>query len=276
MHNHITPQAYLKHFSTIQNADLIWRFDRQESRWEPVPLKRAGQRKDFLPPDEEDRLTGIENSASGPLNKLRERLGLDEGGRVAVGKYVAAMIARTERMRSRMADSLSEDIASARSDPELLAMQWNVPMAPMLGHLDRIEESLEGDPLRTKDSLLHQVLELPKVLDHIIDMNWHVFTVESSERFLTSDNPVFISKAKGLMHPHGEFLFPLASEVALVGSWQGPKRGLTFLSASSRFIKEFNRHVVSGAGRWLYFHEKADWLTRVVQNPSTRIGRESW
>ena len=119
-------------------------------------------------------------------------------------------------------------------------------MAPMLGHLDRIEESLEGDPLRTKDSLLHQVLELPKVLDHIIDMNWHVFTVESSERFLTSDNPVFISKAKGLMHPHGEFLFPLASEVALVGSWQGPKRGLTFLSASSRFIKEFNRHVVSG------------------------------
>ena len=276
MHNHITPQEYLKHFSTNQNSDLIWRFDRQESRWERVPVMRAGQRKDFLPLDEEKRLTKIEQSALGPLNQLRKRSRLSGGDRIAVGKYVAVMIARTERMRSRMADSLSEDIASAKSDPERLALQWNVPMAPMLDHLDRIEESLKDDPFRTKNPLLHQVLELPDVLDYIMEMNWQVFTVDSSERFLTGDNPVFIGKAKGLMPPHGEFLFPLASEVALVGSWQGPKRGLTFMPASSRFIKESNRHVVSRTGRWLYFHEKADWLTRVVQNPSTRIGRESW
>ena len=276
MHNHITPQEYLKHFSTNQNSDLIWRFDRQESRWERVPVMRAGQRKDFLPLDEEKRLTKIEQSALGPLNQLRKRSRLSGGDRIAVGKYVAVMIARTERMRSRMADSLSEDIASAKSDPERLALQWNVPMAPMLDYLDRIEESLQDDPFRTKNPLLHQVLELPDVLDYIMEMNWQVFTVDSSERFLTGDNPVFIGKAKGLMPPHGEFLFPLASEVALVGSWQGPKRGLTFMPASSRFIKESNRHVVSRTGRWLYFHEKADWLTRVVQNPSTRIGRESW
>ena len=186
------------------------------------------------------------------------------------------MLARTERARSRMADSLSEHIASAKNNPERLATQWNVPVGPILHHLGKIEESLGDNPLRTKDPLLHRVLELPIVVDHIIEMNWQVFTAKSSERFLTGDSPVFVSRANGLIRPHGEFLFPLASEVALIGNWQRPKRGLTFLNAPSRLIKEFNRYMVSGADRWLYYHERADWLNKVVRNKSTRRGREPW
>ena len=218
----------------------------------------------------------IEQSALVPLDQLRERSDLDEGGRVAVGEYLSAMIARTERARLRMADYLSRDIASAKGDPELTAKQWNVPVAPMLDSLVKIEERLHDDPLRTTEPLLHQVLELPGVLDHIVEMHWEVLTAESSEQFLTCDNPVFVGQAIGLIPPDGEFLFPLASEVALVGSWQRPRRSLTFLPASSRFIKEFNRHVVSGAERWLYFREPADWIKKVVQNPSTRTGRKPW
>ena len=276
IHNHITPKEYLRHFATNQSPDQIWRYDKQEGLWESLPVESAGQRKDFYTPGEETRLAGIEGSALVPLDQLRERSDIDKGRRVAVGEYLAAMIARTEPARLRMADYLSQDIASAKGNPELTAKQWKVPVAPMLGRLSKIEEGLHDDPLRTKEPLLRQVLELPAVLDHIVEMHWGVFTAESSERFLTCDNPVFVGQAKGLMPPDGEFLFPLASEVALVGSWQGPRRSLTFLPASSKFIKEFNRYVVSGADRWLYFHERADWIKKVVQNPSTRIGRKPW
>ena len=175
-----------------------------------------------------------------------------------------------------MAKYLSEDIADAKSDPELSAASWQVPVAPMLKYLGELEGRLSYDPLRTKDTLLHQVLDLQDVRDLIAGMNWQVFTAKSSEGFLTSDNPVFVGRAKGLKSPNGTFLFPLTPSIALVGNWQTPERGLTYLSADSRSIRDFNRYVVSGADRWLYYHEKVDWVIKVIRNPSIRIGREPW
>ena len=141
MHNHITPQEYLKHFATDQCPDLIWRHDKREGLWESLSIMRAGQRKDFYPPEEESRLCRIEQSALVPLNQLRERSELDGSGRVAVGEYLAAMIARTEHARWKMADYLSRDIADAKSDPDLLAKQWKVPVAPMLERLGKIRRA---------------------------------------------------------------------------------------------------------------------------------------
>ena len=248
----------------------------REDRWESLPVMRAGQRMDFYPPGEEARLAKIEQSALGPLNRLRNRSKLDLGGRGAVGKYLVAMIARTERARLRMADYLSSDIASAKGNPELTAKRWNGPEASMLDYLRKIEEGLEGDPLRTTQPLLHQVLEFPGVQAHVLQMHWEIFTAASPEQFLTSDSPVFVGGDTGLKPPRGEFRFALASDVALVGSWQGRRGGLQFLKGSPGLIREFNRYVISGADRWLYFHEKADWVPKVVMNPSTRIGRRPW
>ena len=276
INTHITPREYLKHFTTIEDLDLIWRYDKQNARWERLSVSRVGQRRNFYSPEEESRLAEIEYSASFPFNQLREGSELDDSGRAAAGKYLATMIARTERARLRTAAIFSEEVAGAKSDSGRWAMEGNVPEAHMLNYLDEIDERLRGDPLRTKEPLLLHVLELPEILDHIIAMNWQVFMARSPERFLTSDHPVFVGKAKGLKRPDGEFLFPLASQVALVGSWRGPNRSLTFSSASSQIIKKFNRYVVSGAERWLYFHEPADWVTKVVRNPSTKVGREPW
>ena len=273
MHNHITPQEYLKHFATHKYPDRIWRFDKQKVSSEILPVKVAGQRQDFYSPGEEQRLGKIEQFALAPLNQLRERSEIDGSGRVAIGTYLATMLARTERMRFKMADYLSEDVADIKSHLELWSMKWNVTVEQLLKFLKGLEENLQGNPLRTKETVLSQVLYLPGVLDHVVDMNWQVFTAESSEQFLTSDNPVFVV-ANGLKPPRGEFLFPLASESVLVGSWQPPRRSLTYRPAHSPFIKEINRHVVSGADRWLYFHKRAAWIIRVIQNPSTGIGRE--
>lgn len=274
LHNHITPQEYLKHFAAYQYPERIWRYDKRGSSPKLLPIKATGQRKDFHPLGEERRLFRIEKSASPALNQLRDHSQIDEVGRVAIGNYLATMLARTERTRSKMADYLSEDIASLKNDPEVPARMWKVPMEPMLKHLEELEERLLRDnPLRTKETILNQALYLPDVLDHIVDMNWQVFTAESSERFLTSDNPVFVG-TNGLKPPRGEFLFPLASESVLVGSWQSPKRRLTYRPANLQLVKGINRYTVSGADRWLYFHQRAGWVIKVIQNPSTKVGRE--
>ena len=277
LHNHIIPQEYLKHFGTAKDPELVWRYDKQCGKREQIPVKRVSQRKDFFSEVDERMLSeNVEGPALRHLNKLREGKQLDHHGRVAIGEYLTRMVARTERIRLKMAESLSKDVAEARSNPRLWAMRWGVPVEPMLKYLNEKGEGLQPDPLRTKEPLLHQVLDFPEVRDHLVGMNWQVFTTDSSERFLTSDNPVFIGRAQGLKPPHGKFLFPLASKVALVGSWQGPNRNLTFRPAYSPLIKEFNRYVVSGAHHWLYFHEKADWVRKMVQNPSTRVGRKPW
>ena len=276
LHNHITPQEYLKHFATNQCRDRIWRYDKEKGTWGLLPIKSAGQRKDFYPQAEEDRLTKIEQSALVPLDQLRERSQLNDDGRDAVGEYLAATIARTESIRLKMANYLAAGIADEKSDSEETARRWNVPVALVLEHLDTIEEGLEGDPFRTQEPLLHRVLELPEVLRYIVQMNWRVFTTDSPERFLTCDNPVFVGQANGLMPPDGEFLFPIASRSALVGSWRGPERSVAFHEATSRIIKEFNRYVVSSAVRWLYGHQKVDWVRKVVKNPKTSIGRAPW
>ena len=276
IHNHITPQEYLKHFATSKCPDRIWRYDKRKAFPELLPIIATGQRKDFYPSVEESRLSKIEQSALVPFNQLRGHLPISESGRVAAAHYLATMIARTERVRLKMAKYLSEDIANAKNAPELSAAKWNVPVAPMLEHFGELEEQLSYDPLRTKDTILHQVLEFPDVQDLIAEMNWQVLTANASEGFLTSDTPVFVGRAKGLKPPNGTFLFPLASWIALVGSWQTPQRSLAYLSADSRFIREFNRYVSSGADRWLYYRERADWVIKVMKNPSIRVGREPW
>ncbi len=277
IHNHITPQEYLKHFATKHNPDLIWRFNIRKGTWEELPIMRAGQRKDFFPPELEQLLSEkVEGPAISHLNKLREKQCIDMAGRLAVARYVTVMIARTERMRMRMADSLSQDIGEALQDPEEAARKWNLPIAPMYMSLLRIEDSMQGDPLRTKEPALRHVLGLPGVLDHIMRMNWQVFTVDTADGFLTSDHPVFVSKTAGLKHENAEFMFALASDIALVGNWKLTPGELDFQSANSRFTKEFNRHIVSAAENWIYFHKKAKWVNKVVQNPSTNIGRDAF
>lgn len=277
IHNHITPQEYLKHFATKHNPDLIWRFNIRKGTWEELPIMRAGQRKDFFPPELEQLLSEkVEGPAISHLNKLREKQCIDMAGRLVVAQYVTVMIARTERMRMRMADSMSQDIGEALQDPEEAARKWNLRIAPMCMSLLRIEDSMQGDPLRTKEPALRQVLGLPGVLDHIMRMNWQVFTVDTADGFLTSDHPVFVSKTAGLKHENAEFMFALASDTALVGNWKLTPGELDFQSANSRFTKEFNRHIVSAAENWIYFHKKAKWVNKVVQNPSTIVGREAF
>ena len=269
IHNHTTPREYLKHFATNDDPEKTWRYDIKDRKWELLPVEIVGQRSDFYSMEMEISLNSkIEAPAQSHFNRLRRGEQVDGAGRLAVARYVVNMATRVERTREKMADSLQREITQIMEAPEEWAIKWNVPEDILLDHLEQKEQSLLGDPLRTKDPVLRTVLELPNALALIMDMNWHVFAVDTIDRILTSDNPVFVG-AQRLKPPHGEFFFPLASKVAMVGNWKGAKEGLTYLSANSRFVKEFNRYVVAGADRWLYFHEKADWVTKMVKNPST-------
>ena len=164
IHNHITPQEYLKHFATIRNPDLIWRFNIRKNIWKELPVQRAGQRRDFFSSEYDFLLNeNVEGPAQSYLNKLRKGEHVDEDGRFAVSKYVAVMIARTEPMRLRMADTISQDIGRALQDPEVTAKKLGLPVAPMRTLLRQIEDRMQGDPLRTKEPVLRQVLDLPKV-----------------------------------------------------------------------------------------------------------------
>ena len=193
---HTIPRKYLEYFGMIEDISLIWRYSVENYRWapEPAPIKKVGRRVDFYTQAEEHQLNKIEDAALYPLDQLRIGQQLDDKGRLAVGIYLVAMLARVERTRNKMHDSLDKEITNVRSASKTFSTKWNVPEDFLLNYLDEKAKMLQEDPLRTRDSVLHRVLELPETLDHLMQMHWRVFDVTSSERFLTSDNPVFISE----------------------------------------------------------------------------------
>ena len=280
IHNHTTPREYLRHFASSADADKIWRYSLHEGVWELIPVANVGQRKDFYTAEEEVRLSKIEGSAIAPLRLLRAGQQLDHEGQRAVGVYLTTMIARVEHTRKKLPSYLRSEISAMQSDiqenTDYWTEQWNLPASYMVKYLSDKHQSLTGDPLRIKDPIFSQIGVLPQVIEHITRMCWTALTSNSSDRFLTSDNPVFVRRDIGLKPPDGEFLFALSSEVGLMGSWRSPSEGLEFLKGPSGLVREFNRCVIAGADRWLYFHEKAKWVREAAKNPSTKSGRRPW
>jgi len=94
-------------------------------------------------------------------------------------------------------------------------------------------------------------------------MVWTFYVAPKPHAFLTSDNPVFISKEFGLGKNVSELSFPISSDVTLVASWINvSKEG--FSEAPPKLLKELNRRTISEASQYVYFSENCDWVITIL------------
>ena len=281
MGHHYLPQHYLRCFSTPDNPDYIWMYDKSSKEFKRLPIQNVAQSSEFYSEEDERALSEkIEQPAQAPLKQLRKGQQVDVRGRLAVTFYLESMIKRVPHIRNSMLEIAPQAkanlLAEIRGNPESLASRSNLTQAQVLHQIDQWEHEFDSNRLSGRDDLIRRQWSTRALIECIFSMTWRVIRADGSHHFLTGDNPVFFDKGYGLKPPYGEFSFPLSSDVALHGSWQGPSAGLLFVQSNPALVKEINRRVIFNAERFVFYHEKASWVSVVAEKQKPRLNRIQW
>ena len=281
MGQHYVQQHYLRCFGTPENPDNIWMYDKISKKFKQLPIKKAAQSSGFYSEEDERALSEmIESPAQDPLEQLRNGQQIESQGRLAVAIYLESMIKRVPHRRKKMLEKAPQVknklLARIRKSAESLALKYNLTPAELLPRIEQWEQKFDSKPLSMKDDLIRRQWFSLDLIGCILSMTWRVIKAAESHLFLTSDNPVFFDEGYGLKEPHGEFSFPLSTDVALHGSWQGSREGLLFVQAKPALVKEINRRVVFVAERFVFYHQNASWVSVVAAKQRPRLTQIQW
>ncbi len=281
MGQHYVPQHYLRCFATPDDPNFIWMYDKTSKKFNRLPIQNVAQSSEFYSEEDERALSEIiEQPAQAPLEQLRKGQQIDDRGRLAVTVYLESMIKRVPNMRKKLLALVPQEkdklLAKNRENPESLASRVNLTLEQVLPLIDQWEHKFDSQRLSVRDDLIRRQWSSQEVIECISSMTWRVIKADDSHHFLTGDNPVFFDRGYGLNPPDGEFSFPLSSDVALHGSWQGPPEGLLFVRANPVLVKEIDRRVIFSAERFVFCHEKASWVSVVAEKPKIRLTRIQW
>lgn len=280
--HHVTPRIYLKGFTTGSGQPFVWVYtrglpynpgDKNGSNPRKRSITAAGVERDFYAdinndgtPDFEsfeNKLESLEKPADPIFQKLRARQMISPQEKYVFACYIVQMHRRVQAGRERVRKLLAQgayepsaeifqklnlrDLPATRATVRAVMDSWAQKRGSDIQVHNRITAA-------ANDSILITVLE---------NMVWSFYTAPKGHGFLTSDNPVFISKQFGLGKNVSEVSFPISSDVALVASWSRfLKEG--FSETTSQVLKELNRRTVSEASRFVYFSENSQWVNTML------------
>jgi Protein of unknown function (DUF4238) len=280
--HHYVSQCYLRGF-THRGTSRLFVVDGVAKRtFETTPRNVAAERDfnridvDGLPPDAlETDFSAFESALSAALDRISATGSFaDADDRVHVFNFIALLATRNPRHRANFEDfedrslkMLAELMASA---PEHWASQvralkeagrwdegWDIDYATMKDFVKK------GDYRFVTPRMRHIAIELPlveRILPFISERKWKLLKAEPGTRGLvTSDHPVCLMwsdpKARGGFYGPGlgltgtDLLFPLTSDLALCGRFDGDELGHLL---NDYGVAGFNGAVVTFAERQVY------------------------
>lgn len=281
---HYVPQHYLKGFESPGDPGTIWTYDKVLKQLKRIPIKVVAQEPGFYDAKTESDLnTEIERPALSSLGRLRRRETVDQDDRLRLAIYTASMMMRVPRRRRKALEMvpsvLADTVAGVRKRLEEWASSTDADQALVARRFTELEAAHKSFGREPPSEVIDQVRSpwpLQRVVELIFTMTWRVIVADASNRFLTSDNPAFFFEGHGLRRPEAEISFPLASDVALHCSWQGSLEQLLFVQAKPPLVKEINRRVASGAERFVFYHERANWIPVLAEKPHPFLSRIQW
>jgi hypothetical protein len=137
----------------------------------------------------------------------------------------------------RVIADLREQIVAAIADPARLAH--------LLTQLEEAHDKYAVEPPSNVIERIRSPWPSDEVFGAVESMTWRLVlppanTPHGLARFITSDNPAFYFDAYGVGRPESELAIPLASDLALLGSWQGSPGATVGVRAKSALVKEVN------------------------------------
>jgi Protein of unknown function (DUF4238) len=284
MGKHSVPQQYLKGFGVPDEPGMIWMYNKAVRQFSKIPIKVAVQEADYFDPETEKELSeSVEGPAHVVLARLRRREPISTDDRLHFAVYVATMIMRVPGRRRKSFEMMPPVLERTVEEIRTLINEWaqdpNVDqklVARRLEEVERAHEKLSHEPPTEVINQIRSPWPNRKFVELIYGMTWRLVISDETNRFLTSDNPAYFFEAYGLGKPETEVTFPLSSDLALLASWQGPREGLIMVQAKPVLVKEVNRRVASGAERFVFYHERRDWVATLADKPRHFLSRIPW
>jgi len=259
---HIVSQQYLKGFETEKGSGLIWQFDKTPGAWSKtaLPIKSVATRTNWHSTEDEAKLNrDIEEPANRHLKAVLKTGVVSAEAKRAFAAYMAVQTGRTHRWRDfveRKAPSCWEK-AIEDERRKLKEQGWGILM-PVFDAMAAVRRNRQG-PTMTED--LQRPFTMLRQATHFESMRWEVLKNERGD-FLTCDNPVVVEAEGGLAGPDARALWPISRTMAVVLSraedkWRKPPR-----IVRGRIASHANRLAAAHADRFVFSHERAEWLTK--------------
>lgn len=100
-------------------------------------------------------------------------------------------------------------------------------------------------------------------------MGFHYVPQQYLRGFEVSDDP-------GTIWTYDKIPRRFAKIPIKVVAQEGPRESLVTVQARPSLVKEANRRVASGAERFLFSHERGDWIATLANKPHPFLSRIQW
>jgi hypothetical protein len=266
--HHYIPRFYLEGFIDSVNQPYIWIYEKGDPIVRKATIDDIAVQKDYYSfidiygkkdtETYENALAEVESKLAPAFKKIKNHGSLTNEDKGAFAVFLGLILTRVPNFRENIQKTAGE-LLKAMS--KILASN----SANFRSYVKKIENDIGekiGMPL---DDLRKFVLEgkysihvdpqhsLPmltlagNLAPIFCDMKWAFFKTTDSDKFVTSDNPLFrvdptyqpgLLSGMGLLNKNIEVTLPMSKDLAFLGTW-GKSEG--YYQADNDFIKEINR-----------------------------------
>ncbi|MFI5201282.1 MAG: DUF4238 domain-containing protein [Candidatus Kapaibacterium sp.] len=288
--HHLTPEYYLKGFTTEEDPKVLWRYQRdaiynpgKHKKFNPALLapKAVGWEWDFFATENFDGvrnysliergvLMQIEQAAEEGIKFIRNAKLPPHTLRMLVAQYIVYLYRRVKAQRENLAKLWPESIRKtvnqsvelarkAINDP-MVKLPWKESAEEALAKLAQYEREKYEKPI---PGVLNLNLQHPleQVEAALFEMRWIIIVNKTKFPFITSDNPVYFFRQAGLKN--SDLTVPFSKTVALCATWRS--RSDTVMRATENMVRKINRRTVSEASEYAYAPICERWILNMLQ-----------
>lgn len=266
MNTHYIPQFYLKGFQTKEGNECVVRYERGSGRSKVLPIKAVANENDLYPPEIERFLNErYEKPANTVLRKLREFETISFESRVVLVEYFLVMRERAPWKKDQAYENvvkvIPERLREIELEKEAAIAAHPSKRQTIESNFERINAYMNSGTDLSKNIWLGmlQNLDLPRIFNALLAMNWCLVVSRIKDSFITCDAPFFFTSGIGLNKPNSEVLIPISSRLSLWLNWYPVKREI--IEARQSIVNEANKRQVSNAKKYVFYSNQYDWLS---------------
>jgi Protein of unknown function (DUF4238) len=164
-----------------------------------------------------------------------------------------------------------QQITAAGLRSEEWAKSWLVQMEQSI-------EKLDGKPCEEAIEKMNDPFPSVAIVEALLSMTWRIVETSGPQLFLTSDNPAVYFRAEGygLGGKETEIVMPISAAISLHGSRNHRHPNFSCVKARQKIVREINKRIVSQATRFVFTHDKAPWLAKLLAREDLGVLRIGW
>lgn len=287
--DHYVPQFYLKNFSPRRESKQIYVYRRGVTP-QILAIRSVASEEDYYQDNVDKTLTRQEREAAQLIQRLLSgrpaHLNVDERSRLC--SFIGTLANRTPRSQQRLHQGHSMVAGSFEEYCTDKEMFFHYEKAKGYGGTDEELEQLrlsciEGvkqsyidhEPTKADDRLMGVALELAQ--DTAITLGnrqWHILESTTSRVFVTSDNPVILTRVEnkalqlliGLMQ--GSVLLPLSPARCLLVD---DRYGSEVININREKVDQINNYIIGNANVAVFANILSKYLAEAVDRVPDKI-----